>query len=188
MGGQGLKGKQKEDFMDLVNMGGAMPDGTRAQNLWVRASDFVCASGAELNQSESLFKQGVLGKLCLTTTSLVMLPYEGAVLEVVNKLAAKLRKSILGPYADMAEALEKLGLYPKGPQVLDKVLAWPLGAFDGNAHSKELSFLGIHGGAQLIVPMKGETYYFNMSTQGHAPVGFASAQEFQNHINRLRHR
>jgi hypothetical protein len=37
-------------FMSLVNMGGPMPDGTRAQNLWVEEPDLVCSSGAMLSQ------------------------------------------------------------------------------------------------------------------------------------------
>lgn len=174
--------------MNLMNMGGPRPDGTRAQDFWVDASDFVCASGAELGQSSSLSKWGVLGKLCLAKTSLVMLPYEGVALEIVKKLASRLRKAILGPYVDMAEALEKLGLYPKGLEVLDKVLVWALAALDEDTQSKELSFLGIRGGAQLIIKVNGEAYYFNMAAQGHAPAGFASTQEFRDHINRLRPR
>ncbi len=174
--------------MNLVNMGGPMPDGTRAQDFWVQQSDFVCASGAELCDTSSLFKWGVLGKVCLTTTSLVMLPYEGVVLEIVKKLASRLRSTILGPYAEMASILDKLGLYPKGPEVLDQVLVWPLAALSEDAQAKELSFLGIRGGAQLIINVNGESYYFNMSTQGSAPAGFASAQEFRDYINRLRPR
>lgn len=174
--------------MNLMNMGGPMPDGSRAQDFWVDVSDFVCASGAELSQASSLFKWGVSGKLCLTKTSLVMLPYEGVMLEIVKKLASHLRNTILGPYADMAEALEKLGLYPKGPAVLDKLMVWPLVALDEDAQSKELSFLGIRGGAQLIIKVNGEAYYFNMATQGRAAAGFACAQEFRDHINRLRPR
>jgi hypothetical protein len=172
--------------MSLVNMGGVMPDGSRAQEFWVDASDVVCVSGAELCNSSSLFKWGVFGKLCLTKSSLVMLPYEGANLEIVKKLASILKSTILGPYATIAEALEKLGLYPKGPTVLDKLMVWPLASFDEVAKSKELSFLGIHGGAQLIIKVNAETYYFNMATRGHAPAGFASAEEFCDYINRLR--
>jgi hypothetical protein len=174
--------------MGLVNIGGPMPDGTTAQDFWINGADFVCASGAELSQSGSLFKWGVQGKLCLTRTSLVMLPYEGVVLEVVKKLAAKLRKSILGPYADMADTLEKLGLYPKGPEVLDKVLIWPVARLGRDAQAKELTFLGIRGGAQLIIQIGGEEYYFNMATTGRTAPGFASAQQFRDYVNRLRGR
>jgi hypothetical protein len=174
--------------VSLRNVGGPMPDGTRARDLWVDESDYICASGAELCRSASLFKTGVLGKLSLTRTSLVMLPYEGAELEIVKELASRLQHIILGPYAQIAEALEKLGLYPKGLETLDRVLVWPLVALDEVAQSKDLNFLGIRGGAQLIIKVKGETYYFNMAAQGRAPAGFASAQEFQNHINRLRPR
>lgn len=172
--------------MARMNLGGPMLDGSKAQDFWVEELDFVCASGAELSESSSLFKWGILGKLCLTKTCLVMLPYEGVALEVVKQLSARLRKMILGPHADMAEALEKLGLYPKGPKVLEKVLVWPLAKIENDAQSKELSFLGVRGGAQLIIEAAGERYYFNMAGKGHEPVGFASAQEFMNRINRLR--
>jgi hypothetical protein len=67
-----------------------------------------------------------------------------------------------------AEKLQKLGLYAKGPQV------------------REQSFLFIRGGADLIIKAKGEAYYFNMASEGHQPRGFASAQEFMDHINRLK--
>ncbi|MBI3360993.1 MAG: hypothetical protein HY023_07770 [Chloroflexi bacterium] len=169
--------------MSRINIGGPMPDGTRAQDLWVDSADFICASGTML--SEGPFKN-ILGKLCLTTTSLVMLPYEGDVLEVVQKFAAHLRKTILGPYAEMADTLERLGLYAKGPEVLDKILVWPLADLDEDARAEERRLGPIRGGADLIIKVSGETYYFNLRTQGHEQGGFASAQTFRDHINRLR--
>jgi hypothetical protein len=70
--------------MSQVNLGGVMPDGSRAQDLFVEASDFVCASGA---MSQGAFT-GLLGKLCLTRKTIVMLPYEGAMVEVAIKFCA----------------------------------------------------------------------------------------------------
>ncbi len=174
--------------MGRINLGGRMPDGSQAMDFWTESSDFVCASGAELSESPSKFKFGVMGKLCLTRSGLVMLPYEGAVLQVVQKIAAELKKTILGPYANMADALAKLGLYPKGPQVLDRVLVWPLTAIDANAQVEEQSFLGIRGGARLDIRVNGKPYYFFMSTEGSQPTGFASAQQFRDAINSLRGR
>ena len=169
--------------MSTMNLGGPMPDGSRAQDMWIDQHDFVCASGAML--SEGPFKN-LLGKLCLTRTSLIMLPYEGALLALVQKLAEHLKKTILGPYADLAGKLEKLGLYPKGPEVLDKVLVWPLAELDGSASAEDRAFLFIKGGADLIVKAKGETYSFNMRSKGYETGGFASAQDFRDCINRLR--
>src|ERR1039457_3095194 len=108
-----------EYTMSQINLGGPMPDGTRAHDLFVDASQFVCAAGASL--SKGLFTN-LLGKLCLTRTSLVMLPYEGVVLEVVQKLAEHLQSAILEPYAEVAGKLAQLGLYAKPAEVLDKVL------------------------------------------------------------------
>ena len=169
--------------MAKVNLGGPMPDGSRAQDMWADQGDFVCASGAML--SEGPFKN-LLGKLCLTRTSFVMLPYEGAALKVVQELAKKLKKSILGPYADMAGKLEQLGLYAKGPEVLDRVLVWPLAELDGPAIAEDRSLFFIKGGADFIVSFKGEKYSFNMRTKGYEMKGFASAQFFRDSINHIR--
>ena len=46
--------------MNLMNIGGVMPDGVRAQDFNVDASEFVCASGAELSESPSIFRWGNL--------------------------------------------------------------------------------------------------------------------------------
>lgn len=173
------------NFMSLINIGGPMPDGSIAQDMWVNKSDFVCASGAMLSQGPF---NGLLGKLCLTRTSLVMLPYEGLSVELVKKLAALLQKTILGPYAGTADKLQKLGLYPKGMQTLDKVLAWPLSSLDEAAIAKDEGILFIRGGASLIIKANGQTYSFSMSTKGHESHGFASAQDFRDYINRLQPR
>ncbi|MFQ5804363.1 MAG: hypothetical protein ACE5JQ_15850 [Candidatus Methylomirabilales bacterium] len=169
--------------MALIDIGGQMPDGSWAQEFLIEESDFVCASGATLSQSPV---KPLLGKLCLTTTSLVFLPYEGALLYVVQQLAAHLRKTVLGPYEDVAAALDTLGLYP-GPEVVGEVLFWPLDSLSGPARVRERSFLGIRGGADLIISVepKGEVYEFNMATEGRQPEGFASAQTFMKNINRL---
>jgi hypothetical protein len=165
--------------MSQVNLGGVMPDGSKAQDLSVEASEFVCASGAMLSRGAFT---GLLGKLCLTRQSLVMLPYEGAMVEVAIKLAEQLEKKILGPFADMAEKLKKLGLYAKGPEVVKRVLVWPLSTLETNAEVRSHML----GGADLIVTSGGMKYEFNMRGKGHQPAGFASAEDFRDQINRLR--
>ena len=169
--------------MGQINLGGRMPDGSQAQDLWVEQSDFICASGSMLSQG---ILSNLLGKLCLTRTCLIMLPYEGVALEVVKKLADQLQQAILGPSADLAGKLQKLGLYARGPQVLEKVLVWRVADFDGDAQVKELSFGPIHGGADLIIKVHSQQFSFNLKTAGHEAAGFASAQAFRDAINRLR--
>lgn len=169
---------------NMRNLGGTMPDGSRAQDLWINQSDFICESGAMLSQS--LFKN-ILGKLCLTKMSLVMLPYEGTAVEIAIKLADYLKKTMLGPSADMAKMLEKFGFYAKGPELLDKILMWPLANINQDTRAEEKSFLFIHGGADLIVSVKDQVYNFNMASKGYEYTGFASAQEFRDQINKLRH-
>jgi hypothetical protein len=166
-----------------INLGGRMPDGSYAQDLFVEQSDFICASGTMLSQG--IFNN-LLGKLCLTRRCLIMLPYEGVALEVVKKLADHLQHAILGPYADLAGKLQKLGLYAKAPQVLEKVLVWRLADFDQDAQVKELSFGPIRGGADLNIKVHNQPYSFNLKTAGHEAPGFASAQTFRDAINRLR--
>ena len=83
---------------------------------------------------------------------------------------------------DMTEKLKKLGLYAKGPEVVERVLVWPLSTLDTDATVR--SYAG--GGADLIVTSSGKTYEFNMRGKGHQHGGFASAEEFRDHINRLR--
>ena len=72
------------------------------------------------------------------------------------------------------------------PEVLDKVAFWPLAKLDGPAAARERTFLFIRGGADLLVKAGGATYCFNMASRGHEAAGFASAQDFRDHINRLR--
>jgi hypothetical protein len=111
-----------------------------------------------------------------------MLPYEGAMVEAATKLAEHLEKKILGPFADMAEKLKKLGLYAKGQQVLKRVLVWQLSTLDKDAEVRS----HLLGGADLIVSFNSEKYEFSMRGKGHQPAGFASAEEFRDQINRLR--
>jgi hypothetical protein len=165
--------------MGQINLGGLMPDGSRAQDLFVEASDFICASGAMLSQGPFT---GLLGKLCLTRQSLIMLPYEGVMVDAAKRLAKQLEKKILGTFADMAEKLKKLGLYAKGPTVVERVLVWPLSTLDMDATVRSYAL----GGADLIVTSSGKKYEFNMRGEGHQHAGFASAEQFRDHINRLR--
>ena len=167
--------------MSKINLGGPMPDGTRAHDLLVDASEFVCAAAASLSRGPFT---NLLGKLCLTRTSLVMLPYEGFVLEVVQKLAEHLQTAILGPYAEMAGKLAQLGLYVNPTEVLDNVLVWPLANLDQDAGAESR----LLGGADLLIKARGETYEFTMKAAGHESAGFASAQTFRDNINRLRNR
>ena len=167
---------------NMKNLGGTMPDGAHVPDFWINnQADFICESGVMLSQAKDL-----LGKLCLTRSCLIMLPYDGAVLAIVMKLSDYLKKTILGPYAKMADVMKKFGLYAQGPGIFEKVLIWPIAHLSQDATVKERSLLFIHGGADLIIQMNGQIYTFNMATQGHAPVGFASAQEFMSHINKLR--
>ena len=163
-------------------MGGRMPDGSKAQDFWVESSDFICASGASLSQG--LFTN-ILGKLCLTRTSLFMLPYEGAMLKVAQKVASHLQTTILGPYAHTASLLQQLRLYPQDVAYVTKVvMPWPLASLDGDARVQ----MGFLGGATLIIKCKGQTYSFGLRSQRDPRTGFESAQTFAAWINRLRPR
>lgn len=178
----GFAALTREAFsVGMINLGGPNPDGTRTRDMLVDGTEFVCSSAAELGSTGSIFKFGQMGRLCLTTSALVMLPYEGTVLKAVQKLAGKLQSTILGDYAQLADAFQQLGLYPKGPQVLTDVLVWPLTQLDGPAEAKNT----IGWGAQFIISKDGEQYYFNMSAEGSAPSGQASAQEFRDNVNSL---
>ena len=167
--------------MSRINMGGRMPDGAKVYDLWVEASDFICAAGASLAQGPFT---NILGKLCLTRTSLVLLPYEGAVLAAVQQLASHLQAAILGPYAHTANLLQHLRLYANPAQPAKTVLPWSLADLDEDARVQ----MGILGGATLLIQSKGKTYSFSLRSQGHQPAGFASAQTFRDNINRLRPR
>ena len=76
--------------MGLINIGGSMPDSARAKDFWIEESDLICASGTSLQGK--MFTQ-ILGKLILTKTSLIMLPYEGILLKVAAA-AGQRRKNI----------------------------------------------------------------------------------------------
>ena len=167
--------------MALINLGGPNPDGTRTHDLFVEKSQFICWSATELGKTGSIFKFGQMGRLCLTRSALVMLPYEGVVLKAAQKLAGKLQSAMLGDFADLAHALQQIGLYPKGPQVLDQVLVWPLSAIEVPAEAKDT----IGWGAQLIIKAHGEQYFFNVSKEGATSAGQASAQRFRDNINAL---
>lgn len=160
-----------------------MPDGAMAKEFLVEESDFVCASGTALQGS--LFKQ-ILGKLCLTRTTLVMLPYEGLLVKAVDYLAGQLRSAILGEFGNMADALEKLGIIHNGYEILSEVLVWPLVLLEGDASVEDRQFLFIRGGADLVIRMAGQQHSFNLRTRGHEVQGFASAQDFCEAIHRLR--
>lgn len=167
--------------MSRINMGGRMPDGSKAQDFWVESSDFICASGSSLSQG--LFTN-ILGKLCLTRICLFMLPYEGAMLVAAQQVASHLQSAILGPYAHTASLLQKFRLYPNNvTHVADKVMVWPLASLEGDAQVQ----MGIFGGATLTLKFNGQTYSFSLRSQGHQPAGFASAQTFRDAIYRLRH-
>lgn len=169
--------------MPTINLGGTMPDGAKARDFWVEEDQFICASGTALQGS--LFKM-ILGKLCLIRSALIMLPYEGLMVKAAELLAGKLRSYILGDFADMADAMEKLGLIHNGYEILSEVLVWPLEQLEGDARVEPRRFLGLGSGADLMVPANGQQYAFNLKGRGHEVAGFASAEEFCEYINRLR--
>ena len=169
--------------MGRINIGGRMPDGTYAQDFWVEESNFICASGTSLQGD--YFKQ-ILGKLCLITSSLIMLPYEGMLLRIVELIAKELRKAVLGEYASLENALVDLRILPKNYEILDHVLIFPLALLDKDAYVEERHFLFIHGGADLIIKIHGKEYHFNMRARGHEIEGLASAHDFCEYINQLR--
>ena len=164
--------------MALINIGGRMPDGVKVYEFWVNQEDFVCASGAAMEvEGES---KKIMGKLCLLTDALIMLPYEGTWLKVGEYLVGKLQGWILGEYADMAAWMERLGLINlKGNyEKLDKVLLWPLNLIEEDCWVKIHSFLGMRRGAALHIRMQGRDYAFDMSNRGYEIGDFASAQDF----------
>ena len=164
--------------MAVINIGGRMPDGVKVHEFWVNEEMFVCASGAALEVEGEPKK--VMGKLCLLSNALVMLPYEGAWLKLGEYLIGKLQGLILGECADMAAWMESLGLIDlKGNyRNLDKVLLWPLTLIEGDCWVDVHSFLGISRGASLHIQISGRDYGFQMSNRGHEVGDFASAQAF----------
>jgi hypothetical protein len=164
--------------MAVINIGGRMPDGVKVQEFWIPEELFVCASGAAL-QVEGERKK-VMGKLCLLSDALIMLPYEGTWLKVGEYLIGKLQGLILGEYADMAAWMERLGLIDMQANYtkLDKVLLWPLDLIEGECGVEVHSFLGMRRGASLHVRVNGRDCAFQMSNRGYEVGEFGSAQDF----------
>ncbi len=171
--------------MAAINIGGRMPDGVKVHDFWISEEQFVYASGAALEvEGES---KNLMGKLCLLSNALIMLPYEGVWLKVGEYLIGKLQSMILGDCADMAGWMERLGLIDlKGNyRTLDKVVLWPLALIEGECWVEVHSFLGLHRGASLHVRINGKEHAFQMSNRGYEIDGFASAQDFCEAIQRL---
>lgn len=173
--------------MGMLNIGGRMPDGVKVHEFWVDDTEFVCASGTALQMAGC--RKKIMGKLCLTTSALIMLPYEGLWLKVGEMIIKRMQNAILGEYADMAELLENLGVvdlqanYDK----LKEVVILPLCLIEGEAWVEEHQFLFIRGGASFNVQIAGTQYDFQMATRGHEVEGFASAQDFSEQVNALRY-
>src|SRR5262249_7083076 len=111
-----------------------------------------------------------------------MLPYEGMTPEPPDLLAQHLEhEQAILPSADLVQKLKEFGLDAKGPEVLKRVLVWPLSNVECNAEVK----VHMLGGADLIVNVGGEKFEFSMRGRGHEPAGFASAEEFRDQINQL---
>jgi hypothetical protein len=172
--------------MALINIGGTMPDGVKVHEFWVNQEDFLCASGTAMEvEGES---KKIMGKLCLLSDALVMLPYEGAWLKAGEFLIGKLQGLILGEYADMAGWMERLGLInlKANYEKLEKVLLWPLTLIEGDCWVEVHSFLGMRRGASLHIRMNGRDYAFQMSNRGYEIGDFASAQDFCEAIQQRR--
>ena len=168
--------------MAIINIGGRMPDGVKVHEFWVNEEQFVCASGAALEvEGES---KKIMGKLCLLSNALIMLPYEGAWLKIGVFLIEKMQGLILGEYADMAGLMDSLGLIDlKGNyKQLDKVVLWPLTSIEGDCLVEVHSFLGMSRGASLHVHMDGRDYAFQMFKRGYEIGDFASAEDFSESI------
>ena len=172
--------------MSVINIGGRMPDGVKVHEFWIEENEFVCASGTALKvEGES---KTLMGKLCLLSDALIMLPYEGAWLKVGEYLIGKLQGFILGDYAEMASWMERLGLIDlkANYEKLDKVLLWPLALIEGDCWVEEHSFLGMSRGASLHVPMNSRDYAFQMSKRGYEVKDFACAEDFCETIDLMR--
>lgn len=171
--------------MAVINIGGHMPDGVKVHEFWINEELFVCATGTALEVEDESKK--VMGKLCLMSNALIMLPYEGALLKVVEFLIGKLQRLILGEYADMAAWMERLGIIDlKGNyKNLDKILIWPLTLIEGECWVEVHSFLGMSRGASLHIRMSNKDFAFQMSNRGHEIGDFASAQDFCEAIQKL---
>jgi hypothetical protein len=164
--------------MALINIGGRMPDGVKVHEFWIYEEQFICASGAALEvEGES---KKIMGKLCLLTDALIMLPYEGTWLKVGEYLIDRLQGLILGEYADMAGWMQRLGLIDlKGNyQNLDKVMLWPLELLEDDCWVEVHSFLGISRGASLHITINGRDFAFQMARRGYEIGEYASAEDF----------
>lgn len=169
-----------------INIGGRMPDGVKVHDFWVKKKRFVCASGAALEVEGKSTK--LMGKLCLLTDALVMLPYEGTWLKVGEFLIGKLQGLILGEYANMATWMDRLGLiHLKGNlKYLDKTLLWPLTLIEGDCWVEVHSFLGMSRGASLHITVDNRDYAFGMAKRGYEVGDFATAEDFCEAIQELR--
>jgi hypothetical protein len=172
--------------MAVINIGGRMPDGVKVHEFWVDEAKFLYASGSALEVEGEPKK--IMGKLCLLSDALIMLPYEGAWQKIGEYLIGKLQGWILGEYADMADWMDRLGLIDlKGNyENLDKVLLWPLTLIEEECWVEVHSFLGMRRGASLHIRINGRDYAFEMSNRGHEVGDFASAQDFCDALRQLR--
>lgn len=164
--------------MALINIGGRMPDGVKVHEFWVEEHKFICASGAAM-RAEGQSKK-IMGKLCLLSDALIMLPYEGLWLRVGEYVIGKMQDAILGDYADMAAWVERLGIADRHAnyEKLEKILIWPRELIEPGCEVEVHAFLGMRRGASLKVRINGTALDFQMANEGYAPEGFASAQVF----------
>lgn len=169
--------------MALINIGGRMPDGVKVHEFWVEEDKFICASGAAL-QVEGQSKK-IMGKLCLLTDALIMLPYEGLWLKVGEYMISKMQDAILGEYANMATWIERLGIADRNAnyEKLEKILIWPRELIEPGCETQVHAFLGMRRGASLQVRINGHALDFQMSNRGYEVGDFASAQEFCEHLS-----
>lgn len=165
----------------LVDLGGPLPDGSRARSVLVPAGNFVCAAPTMLSARPA----ELLGKLCLTRTALILVPYEGAALRMASEIAARLRVALLGPHIGLADGLAKLGLYARAPEALRELLAWPLPSIHA-ARVELRDFLVFHAGAELFIDTPEGEFGFALRRSGAEVFGYASAETFLAHLRRLR--
>ena len=171
--------------MAVINIGGRMPDGVKVHEFWVNEEQFVCASGTVLEvEGES---KKLMGKLCLLTAALMMLPYEGAWPKVGQFLIGQLQGLILGEWSDMATCMDRLGLIDlKGNfRNMDKTLIWPLALIEGDCWVEVHSFLGMSRGASLHISVNNRDYAFSMGKRGYEIGDSASAEDFCEAIQEL---
>ena len=170
--------------MAVINIGGSMPDGVKVHEFWIDENLFVCASGAALEIEGESIK--LMGKLCLLSDVLIMLPYEGTWLKMGQFLAGELQQLILGEFADMATWMDRFGLIDLEGNYknIDNILIWPLNIIEGECSVEVHSFLGMHRGASLHLSVNGRDCAFQMSNRGYEVADFASAQDFCDVLNK----